>query len=55
MDSILELFCAVDDFCTDFLPIYEQQLVQSGLKMRHRNRSLTWSEITPALAPQVQV
>ncbi len=49
MDSLLELFCDVDDFCIGFLPIYEQQLVSSGLKTRQRARSLTVSEVMTIL------
>ncbi len=49
MDSLLELFCDVDDFCKGFLPFYEQQLVQSGLQTRHRDRSLSLSEIMTIL------
>jgi hypothetical protein len=55
MDSLLELFCDVDDFCQGFLPSLNQYLLSSGAKQRNRARSLTFSEITPALAPQVQV
>ena len=32
MDSLLELFCDVDDFCKRFLPIWNQQLLASGQK-----------------------
>ncbi len=45
MDSLLELFCDVDDFCQEFLPIWNQQLFSSGEKQRQRARSLTMSEI----------
>jgi hypothetical protein len=49
MDSLLELFCSVDDFCKEFLPIWNQQLLSSGQKQRQRARSLTLSEIMTIL------
>jgi len=49
MDSLLELFCDVDDFCKAFLPIWEKQLISSGQKQRQRDRSLTISEIMTIL------
>lgn len=49
MDSLLELFCDVDDFCKVFLPIWEKQLISSGQKQRQRDRSLTISEIMAIL------
>ena len=45
MDSLLELFCDVDDFCKAFLPVWNRQLLASGAKQRQRARSLTVSEI----------
>ena len=45
MESLLELFCDVDDFCQEFLPFWNQQLLASGQKQRQRARSLTISEI----------
>lgn len=50
MDSLLVLFCDVDDFCKGFLPIWQQQQLAGGRQHRQRARSLTGSEITPALA-----
>jgi len=29
MDSLVELFCDVDDFCNEFMPVWEQQLLGS--------------------------
>ena len=55
MDCLLETFCDVDDFCKSFMPVWTKLLLTSGLKQRQRARSLILSEITPALAPQVQV
>lgn len=49
MDSLLELFCDVDDFCQEFLPIWNRQLLASGEKQRNRERSLTISEIMTIL------
>jgi hypothetical protein len=49
MDSLLELFCDVDDFCKVFLPVLDQHLLSSGLKTRHRTRSLTISEVMTIL------
>ena len=44
MESLLELYCDVDDFCQAFLPIWEQHLLSSGQKKRQRARSLSLSE-----------
>lgn len=49
MDSLLELFCDVDDFCQVFLPGWNRQLMSSGQKQRQRARSLTMSEIMTIL------
>jgi transposase len=49
MDSLLELFCDVDDFCQAFLPIWNRHLFSSGQKHRQRERSLTISEIMTIL------
>lgn len=49
MDSLLELFCDVDDFCKGFLPIWNRQLLCSGQKQRQRARSLTMSEVMTIL------
>lgn len=49
MDSLLELFCDVDDFCQAFLPSWEQKLITSSQKQRQRARSLTVSEIMTIL------
>jgi hypothetical protein len=32
MDSLLELFCDVDDFCETFEPSWNQQQLSSGQK-----------------------
>ncbi|GAB4471645.1 MAG: IS982 family transposase [Anaerolineales bacterium] len=49
MDSLLELFCDVDDFCQAFLPQWNHHLLSSGQRQRQRNRSLTTSEIMTIL------
>lgn len=49
MESLLELFCDVDDFCETFEPSWNQQQLSSGEKKRQRNRSLTISEIMTIL------
>jgi len=47
--SVLELFCAVDDFCQSFEPKWHQQCIANGTKQRHRARQLTTSEIMTIL------
>lgn len=49
MDSLLELFCDVDDFCQAFSPHWNHHLLSSGQKQRQRDRSLTTSEIMTIL------
>lgn len=49
MDSLLVLFCDVDDFCKIFLPLWNRQMLASGQKQRQRARSLTMSEIMTIL------
>jgi hypothetical protein len=48
MDSLLELFCHVDDFCKAFLPHWNKQLL-SARRPRGRRRSLCISEIMTIL------
>jgi len=45
MDSLLELFVQVDDFCQVFLPFWERKLLQDGSKKRRRAGELSVSEI----------
>jgi len=45
MDSLLELFVSVDDFCQEFLPFWERKLLQDGSKKRRRAGQLSVSEI----------
>jgi transposase len=49
MNSLTELFCDVDDFCKDFLPVWKNQLISTGQQQRRRERSLTTSEIMTIL------
>jgi hypothetical protein len=49
MNSLLELFCDVDDFCQIFVPVWQKQLVSAGDLQRQRERSLSISEIMTIL------
>ena len=49
MDSLLELFCDVDDFCQAFLPVWQKQLLTAGEIQRQRERSLSMSEVMTIL------
>jgi transposase len=49
MESLVELFCDVDDFCQAFLPRMEKKLLANGKPIRNRERSLTLSEIMTLL------
>ena len=49
MNSLLELFCDVDDFCQEFLPMWRNQLFSAGEIQRERKRSLSISEIMTIL------
>lgn len=44
-DKLIEIFCQVDDFCEDFLPQIEAQLIGEGQQIRRRPRSMEESEI----------
>ncbi|SFI46067.1 hypothetical protein [Nitrosomonas sp. Nm34] len=45
MDTILLIFCAIDDFCKEFEPRWEQRLSGSSLKRRRRRGELCLSEV----------
>ena len=45
MESLLELFVSVDDFCQVFLPFWKRKLMQDGSKKRNRGGQLSASEI----------
>jgi len=49
MESLVEIFCDVDDFCQAFLPTMEKKAISSGKQIRKRERSLTISEIMTIL------
>ena len=49
MNSLTELFCSVDDFCQDFVPVWRKQLLSTGEMQRQRERSLSVSEIMTIL------
>lgn len=49
MNSLLELFCDVDDFCQIFVPVWQKQMVSAGDFQRQRERSLSISEIMTIL------
>jgi transposase len=49
MESLVELFVHVDDFCQAFLPQLEQHLLRSGVIQRRRTRSLSISEVMTIL------
>lgn len=47
--SLLELFCAVDDFCRQWEPVWRQEQLASGRRQRQRPRQLCLSEIMTIL------
>lgn len=49
MDTLLHLFCDVDDFCQSFLPAWRASLLDSGLRHRQRQRRLSESEVMTIL------
>src|SRR6188768_3462479 len=42
--SLLELFCAVDDFCQVFRPKWQQMLLSQRIRQRRRESKLSLSE-----------
>ena len=56
-DTLLLLFCAVDEFCQEFIPEWEKHLLQQGLKKRRTPSRLTPSEIMTRriLAPSATI
>jgi IS5 family transposase len=44
-DTVIELFCLVDEFCKEFFPLWQQQLLSCGLIKRHRQNRLSPAEI----------
>jgi len=49
MDSLIELFCRVDDFCKAFTPVWQQHLLRSGAVQRQRDKRLSLSEMMTIL------
>jgi hypothetical protein len=49
MDSLLELFCNVDDFCKEFRPESEKKKLPNGKIHRNRRRNMTISEMMTIL------
>lgn len=45
MESLVEIFCDVDDFCQVYLPIWNQKQLQDGRRKRIRQGQLAVSEI----------
>lgn len=43
--ELIRIFCAVDDFCKDFIPVWQKQQVASGVKHRNKPAMLTAAEI----------
>jgi len=44
MDNLVEIFCDVDDFCHQFSPKWEAQLLSDGTRKRRRKSKMTTSE-----------
>jgi len=44
MNNLVEIFCNVDDFCLQFCPQWEDQLISDGTKKRNRHSKMTISE-----------
>ena len=44
MSNLVEIFCDVDDFCMQFCPQWEEQLIVDGTKKRNRHSKMTISE-----------
>ena len=43
-DKITEIFCSIDDFCKEFIPLFEQRLIGKG-KKSNRSSKLSLSEV----------
>ena len=44
MDKRIDIYCDVDDFCYQFLPVWEAELIDNGSKKRRRQSKITTSE-----------
>nr|WP_232832492.1 hypothetical protein [Photorhabdus sp. CRCIA-P01] len=49
MSNLEELYCGVDDFCQQFIPLWHQQLIENGLLKRRRDASLSLGEVMTIL------
>lgn len=49
MSNLDELFCDVDDWAKTFEPLFQKQLLSSGVRKRIRAKSLCLSEIMTIL------
>jgi len=49
MISLVEVFCHGDDFCTQFVPTWQPQLLAAGVRRRRRARQLCLSEVMTLL------
>jgi len=45
MNNLVELYCIVDDFSLEFMPKFEKNQLEVGLKQRHKPCGLSPSEI----------
>lgn len=45
MDSLVDVFCVIDDFCKEFEPVWKQHLLTQGRKKRARASVLSLSEL----------
>ncbi len=39
------IFCFVDDFCEEFIPVWQQHLIEHAQKKRERQGMMAWSEV----------
>ena len=44
-DSLIELYCLVDEFCREFIPLWHKHLLENKLKKRCRQNQLSMAEI----------
>ena len=49
MGQLITIFCAIDDFCKDFVPVYHRYLLQAGQRQRTRPTTLALSEMMTLL------
>jgi len=44
MNKLIDIFCDADDFCHQFLPVWEAELIPHGTKKPRRQSKMTTSE-----------